>query len=71
MRQRAKALVLATYFDSMADNWELYRDRNAYFHRTQRALFRTYVSPGMSVLELGCANRRPAGGSPAGTGRGR
>ena len=55
MRQRAKALVLATYFDSMADNWELYRDRNAYFHRTQRALFRTYVSPGMSVLELGCA----------------
>ncbi|MFI5459579.1 MAG: glycosyltransferase [Isosphaerales bacterium] len=55
MRQRAKAEVLAAYFDPMADNWELYRDRNAYFHRTQRALFRTYVSPGLAVLELGCA----------------
>jgi len=55
MRQRAKAEVLAAYFDPMADNWELYRERNAYFHRTQRALFRTYVSPGLAVLELGCA----------------
>jgi SAM-dependent methyltransferase len=55
MRQRAKAEILATYFDSMADNWELYRERNAYFHRTQRALFRTYVAPGTAVLELGCA----------------
>ena len=26
MRQRAKAEVLAAYFDPMADNWELYRD---------------------------------------------
>ena len=55
MRQRAKAEALAAYFDPMADNWELYRERNAYFHRTQRALFRTYVPPGSSVLELGCA----------------
>jgi ubiquinone/menaquinone biosynthesis C-methylase UbiE len=55
VRQKAKAQILAEYFDPMAENWERYRDRNAYFHRTQRALFRTYVSPGMSVLELGCA----------------
>jgi SAM-dependent methyltransferase len=55
MRQRAKAEILAAYFDPMADNWELYRARNAYFHRTLRALFRTYVLPGASVLELGCA----------------
>ena len=55
MRQRAKAEILAAYFDPMADNWEIYRERNAYFHRTQRALFRTYVPPGLAVLELGCA----------------
>ena len=55
MRQRAKAEVLAAYFDPMADNWESYRERNAYYHRTLRALFRTYVPPGLSVLELGCA----------------
>jgi SAM-dependent methyltransferase len=55
MRQRAKAEILAAYFDPMADNWELYRERNAYFHRTHRALFRTYVPPGLAVLELGCA----------------
>jgi SAM-dependent methyltransferase len=54
-RQQAKAKILAAYFDPLADNWELYRERNAYFHRTQRALFRTYVPRGLSVLELGCA----------------
>ncbi len=55
MRQRAKAESLAAYFDPMADNWEKYRARNAYFHRTLRALFRTYVLPGSCVLELGCS----------------
>ncbi len=55
MRQTAKGKALAVYFNGLADDWELYRNRNAYFHRTQRALFRTYVAPGMSVLEMGCA----------------
>ncbi len=55
MRQRAKAEVLAAYYDPMADNWEMYRERNAYYHQTLRALFCTYVPPGLSVLELGCA----------------
>jgi SAM-dependent methyltransferase len=55
MRQRAKAEALAAYFDPMADNWEMYRERNAYYHRTMRALFRTYVPPRLSVLEVGCA----------------
>ena len=55
LRQRAKRKTLALYFDGLAENWELYRERNAYYHRAQRALFRTYVIPGMSVLELGCA----------------
>jgi 2-polyprenyl-3-methyl-5-hydroxy-6-metoxy-1,4-benzoquinol methylase len=55
MRQRAKAEILSAYFDPMADHWERYRERNAYFHRTQRALFQTYVSPALAVLELGCA----------------
>jgi ubiquinone/menaquinone biosynthesis C-methylase UbiE len=55
MRQRARAEALAAYFDPMADNWELYRERNGYYHRTLRALFRTYVPAGLSVLELGCA----------------
>jgi len=55
LRQRARAESLTPFFDSLADNWVLYRERNAYFHSTQRALFRTYVPPGMAVLELGCA----------------
>lgn len=55
MRQRARAEALAAYFDPMADNWEVYRERNAYYHQTLRALFRTYVPPGLSVLELGCS----------------
>lgn len=55
MRQRARAEALAAYFDPMADNWELYREKNAYYHQTLRALFRTYVPPEVSVLELGCA----------------
>src|SRR5262249_20957274 len=37
------------------DQWDRYRSRNAYYHRTQRALFSTYVPEGVSVLELGCA----------------
>jgi SAM-dependent methyltransferase len=53
--QRAKAEILAAYFDPMADNWEIHRERNAYFHRTERALFRTHVTSGLAVLELGCA----------------
>jgi SAM-dependent methyltransferase len=55
MRQRDRAGALSSYFDRLADDWEPYRARNAYFHSTQRALFRTYVPPGISVLELGCA----------------
>jgi SAM-dependent methyltransferase len=55
MRQRAKGEILAAYFDPLADNWELYRERNAYYHRTLRTLFRTFVPRGCSVLELGCA----------------
>ncbi len=54
-RQRARAEVLSAHFDPMADDWELYRERNAYFHGTQRALFRTYVPRGLAVLEFGCA----------------
>lgn len=54
VRQRARAEVLAAFFEPMAENWELYRERNAYFHGTQRALFRTYVPSGLAVLELGC-----------------
>ena len=54
-RQRRLGDFLGAYFDGLADDWEGYRDRNAYFHWTQRALFRTYVPAGSSVLELGCA----------------
>jgi SAM-dependent methyltransferase len=54
-RQRCRREALAPYFDALADDWDRYRARNRYFHRTQRALFRTYVPAGMSVLELGCA----------------
>jgi SAM-dependent methyltransferase len=54
-RQRARAEVLSAHYDGLADNWELYRERNAYYHRTLRSLFRTYIPEGVSVLELGCA----------------
>jgi SAM-dependent methyltransferase len=54
-RQRRRGEALAAHFDSMADGWDRYRRRNAYFHRTQRALFRTYVPEGLSVMEIGCA----------------
>jgi SAM-dependent methyltransferase len=54
-RQKARAQVLSAYYDGLADNWELYRERNRYYHRTLFSLFRTYVPEGMSVLELGCA----------------
>jgi SAM-dependent methyltransferase len=54
-RQRRRGEFLAGYFDALADGWERYRARNAYYHQNERALFRTYVSPESSVLELGCA----------------
>ena len=55
LRQRSKAESLSSYFDTLADHWEEYRGRNAYFHSVQRALFRTHVPRGLSVLELGSA----------------
>jgi SAM-dependent methyltransferase len=54
-RQRRRGESLGAYFDSLADRWDSYRNRNTYYHRTQRALFRSYIPEGMSVLELGCA----------------
>jgi len=54
-RQRRRGEFLGAYFDGLADQWDRYRGRNEYYHRTQRALFRTYVPEGMSVLEMGCA----------------
>jgi SAM-dependent methyltransferase len=54
-RQRQRGEFLGAYFDTLADNWDRYRDRNRYYHRTERALFRTYVPKGLSVLEMGCA----------------
>jgi SAM-dependent methyltransferase len=54
-RQRRRGEFLGAYFDTLADHWDRYRHRNAYYHRTQRALFRTYVPEGLSVLEIGCA----------------
>jgi SAM-dependent methyltransferase len=54
-RQRRRGECLGAYFDGLADFWDGYRNRNAYYHRTQRALFRTYVPEGLAVLEMGCA----------------
>jgi len=54
-RQRRRGEFLAAYFDTLADNWDRYRRRNAYYHRTERALFHTYVPEGLCVLEIGCA----------------
>jgi SAM-dependent methyltransferase len=54
-RQLRRGEVLAAYFDTLADKWGGYRNRNAYYHRTTRALFRTYTPQGLSVLEVGCA----------------
>ncbi len=54
-RQRQRGEQRAAYYDGLADDWDRYRARNAYYHRTQRALFRATVPPGSSILELGCA----------------
>jgi SAM-dependent methyltransferase len=54
-RQEFRARQLRDYFDALADRWDRYRSRNAYYHRTQRALFRTYIPEGLTVLEIGCA----------------
>ena len=54
-RQRRRGEALSLYFDGLADDWDRYRARNEYYHRTQRAMFRTYVPTGVSVLEMGCS----------------
>jgi SAM-dependent methyltransferase len=54
-RQRERGESLSAYFDGLADRWDRYRGRNEYYHRTQRALFRSFVPAGVSVLEVGCA----------------
>jgi SAM-dependent methyltransferase len=54
-RQRSRGQMLAVHFDSLADNWDKYRNRNPYYRRSERALFRTFVPEGLSVLEIGCA----------------
>jgi ubiquinone/menaquinone biosynthesis C-methylase UbiE len=54
-RQLERSKVLAPHFDALAENWEQYRSRNAYYHNNENLLFRTYVRKGASVLELGCA----------------
>src|ERR1700687_5633147 len=54
-RQRKRGEVLAAYFDTLAGRWDRYRARNKYLHKVEKALFRTYISQGTAVLELGCA----------------
>lgn len=54
-RQRDRGERLAPYFDALADNWDRYKQRNPYYHHSERALFRTFVPEGISVLEIGCA----------------
>jgi SAM-dependent methyltransferase len=54
-RQRRRGEILGAYFDTLAEDWDRYRSRNAYYHRTLRALFRAHVPAGLSVLEVGCA----------------
>jgi hypothetical protein len=54
-RQLARSKILAQHFDGLAEEWERYRGRNAYYHRAENVLFETYVRPGAAVLELGCA----------------
>jgi SAM-dependent methyltransferase len=54
-RQLARGEVLAQHFDGLAESWESYRGRNAYYHHAEHLLFETYVRPGAAVLELGCA----------------
>jgi len=43
------------WYDRLADSWEAWRARNAYFHDETLRYFRFLVAPGASVLELGCA----------------
>jgi SAM-dependent methyltransferase len=54
-RQARRSRSLAGHFDGLAEGWDTYRARNAYYHRTENLLFRTYIRPGSTVMELGCA----------------
>jgi len=45
----------ASYFDSLAPEWDRWKSRNRYYHRVQESLYRFLVEPGSSVLEVGCA----------------
>jgi SAM-dependent methyltransferase len=54
-RQVERGRAMADHFDQLAEHWDRYLKYNAYYHRSEHALFRTYIQPGATVLELGCA----------------
>jgi SAM-dependent methyltransferase len=49
-----KARIRAWY-DALAEGWERWRRRNAYFHEESLRYLRFLIPAGASVLELGCA----------------
>ncbi|RPI04084.1 MAG: glycosyltransferase [Ignavibacteriae bacterium] len=56
MKQNTDTLPLLTsYFDSIADRWDRWQDRNHYYHQNVKELLQFLIPRQSSVLELGCA----------------
>jgi len=56
MRQNTDTLLLLTkYFDSIAERWDHWQERNQYYHQQIKHLLQFLIPQHASVLELGCA----------------
>jgi SAM-dependent methyltransferase len=56
MRQNTDTLLLLTeYFDSIAERWDHWQERNQYYHQNVKQLLQFLIPQHASVLELGCA----------------
>ncbi len=53
-RRAASAKALRDYFDSIAQEWDVWRARNRFYHEHIKELVAGAVVPGRRVLEVGC-----------------
>jgi ubiquinone/menaquinone biosynthesis C-methylase UbiE len=55
IKNSGKKIPLKEYFDSIANQWDLWKERNSYYHKSVEHLFQFLITPNSSVLEIGCA----------------
>jgi SAM-dependent methyltransferase len=56
MKQNADTVLLLTeYFDSIAERWDHWQERNRYYHQHIKQLLQFLIPQHAAVLELGCA----------------